>query len=124
MPKRFHPISPARMRSALNLAGLLILIAGLTSAAFIWRAHQNDIEKEDEQLANPAAPLALSDSRKQSRQIEIYYGKTGVLFERWSEKLQTLSHGKPLAKVIVVVSLITAASCFLTATRVPFLQRK
>ena len=73
----------------------------------------------DERSDNPSDPLAISDSKKQTRQVEIYYGKTGVLMERWSEDWEILTHGKGLAKSVVVVSSLTAAACFLIATRLP-----
>ena len=116
MPRRFCPIPPARMRVGLNLVGFVLLLVGFAAAGFIWRS-QNGVTQSDQQAADPAAPLAPSDSRKQSRQIEIYYGKSGVLFERWSERLQSLEHGKPLAKAIVVVTCITAFGCFFVAAR-------
>jgi hypothetical protein len=92
----------------------MVLVAGLGSAVLIWRA-QDRIEREDEaaQIANPGAPLSPLDSRRQVRDVEIYYGKLGVLMEEADELL----HGKPLAKTIAVVSVITAAGLFLVAAR-------
>jgi hypothetical protein len=111
-------ITPASVRVALNRIGVLILLAGFTSAALVWHS-QNGVDpvSDDERLANSVDPLAISDSRKQSRQVEIYYGKTGVLMERWSEDWQTLTRGKALAKTIAVVTSITAGACFLIGTR-------
>lgn len=115
MRNPFRQISPARIGLALRLLGVLVLLMGLGSAALIWRAD----DRAAEQLTNPAAPLAASDSRKQSREIEIYYGKTGVLMERWREELGDLTHGKPLAKLIAVFTLIAACGCFYLAERWP-----
>lgn len=103
------------MRLALNVAATGILLTGLTAAFIIWRAHEND--NDTDQPVNPSLPLAVSDSQKQSREIEIYYGKTGVLFERCSEEIATLSHGKPLAKSIAIASGFLAIACVLIGAR-------
>jgi hypothetical protein len=119
MFKFLQAISAAKLRLALNLAGMLALLIGLASAVIIWRAHAGDQQAGDEQIINPEAPLTPSDSRKQSREIEIYYGKTGLLFERWSEQAAAWFHGKPLAKVIAIGSGIMASGCFLAARILP-----
>ncbi len=107
-----YQFSPGTARRIFNVAGLVVLLTGLTTAGVIWRV------SDAEPLANPAAPLATSDSQKQSREIEIYYGKTGVLFERWSEEAAALSHGRPLAKTIAVTSALLAFTCVFIASRV------
>ena len=109
-----HSISVAQVRFALNWLGVVILIAGLSSAVWIWRAQDRiDREAEAAQTANPAAPLAPLDSRRQVRDVEQYYGKLGVLMEKADDLLQ----GKPLAKTIAVASVITATGLFLVAAR-------
>jgi hypothetical protein len=117
MRRAFSSITPARVRLTLNLIGVLILLTGLASAAVIWRAQDRADKESGQTSANPAEPLSTSDSRKQSREVEIYYGKTGLLMERWSERVQGLAHGKPLAKMIVVVSSTMAVGCFFVAVR-------
>ena len=108
-----------KLRSALNWLGLAILLAGLVSAALIWRTSKPDSANPDQERIDPSTPLAPSDSRKQTRQIEIYYGKTGVLAERWREEIERFKSGRALAKLVVVVSLIAAFGCFLLASRQP-----
>ena len=95
----------------------MVLLLGFISAAVVWRTQGNGGKESADEAANPAAPLATSDSRKQSREVEIYYGKTGLLLERWSERAVGLAHGKPLAKLIAVVSSLTAVGCFFVAAR-------
>jgi hypothetical protein len=119
MPNQLLRISPAQLRVALNYLGLLVPLVGFVSAAIIWHASESASPAVSPDSANPAAPLSASDSRKQSRQIEIYYGKTGVLMERWREGLEGVSHGKPLAELIMAVSSIIGAGCLLLATRLP-----
>ncbi len=120
MLRRWFSISPARLRRVLRGVGLAILVLGLSAAAGVWQtAPRNGSVPDDNALADPSAPLAISDSGKQSRDVELYYGKTGLLMERWSEMTKTLSHGKPLAKTLVVISSVAALACFLAAARLP-----
>jgi hypothetical protein len=92
----------------------VVLVAGLGSAILIWRA-QDRIDRENEaaQYADPSAALSPLDSRKQIRDVEMYYGKFGVL----SEEAEELLHGKPLAKTIGVISVLAATGLFLVAAR-------
>ena len=118
MLKPFSLISRARARAILNVLGAAILLVGLGTAVAIWRAQDRvDKSNPDQEVGNAMAPLAPTDSPKQSRDIEIYYGKTGLLMQRWSEKAKDLTHGKPLADLIGVVSALTATGCFLLAAR-------
>jgi hypothetical protein len=107
-------ISLAQLRATVNWFGVVILLAGLGSATLIWRA-QDRIEREDEaaQTANSATALSPLDSRQQVRDVQIYYGNLGVLME----KAEGLLHGKPLAKLIAVGSVITATGIFLASAR-------
>ena len=108
-----HSISLAQARSALNWLAVFVLVAGLGSAVLIWRA-QDRLDREAEAAqADPAATLSPLDSRRQVRDVEMYYGKLGVLTEEAAELL----HGKPLAKTIGVVSILTATGLFLVAAR-------
>ena len=112
MPLR--SITFARFCSALNWLGVVVLVAGLGSAAFIWEAQdQVDRKNAAAQSADASAPLSLLDSRKQVRNVEIYYGELGVLVEEAKECL----HGKPLARTIGIGSVVAAAGLFLAAAR-------
>ena len=110
----WQSISFAQLRSGLNWLGVAVLVVGLGSAVLIWRA-QDRIDRENAaaEYADPAAPLSPLDSRRQVRDVEMYYGKLGVLVEEAKE----LFHGKPLAKTIGVVSVLAAAGLFLVAAR-------
>ena len=117
MLKFIYESSPARIRRGFNLAGITILLVGLVAALVVW----HDSSGEQQSAAdpnNPATALAPSDSARQSRQIEIYYGKSGLLFERWSEKAQILLHGRPLARLIAFAALMAETGCFLIARRI------
>ena len=118
VPRFFASISPARIRLIFRLLGLVILLAGYSGAALIWRAQDRiDQENAGNQAAQDAAPLSPLDSRKDMRQLEVYYGKTGLLMEGWMEWAEGLTHGKPLAKTIIVLSSAIAIGCFIAAGR-------
>jgi hypothetical protein len=114
---RLRSTSFVRPVSALTWSGIIILVVGLGSAVLIWRA-QDLIDRQNEaaQIANPAAQLSLLDSRKQTRDLEMYSGKVGVLML----KAEELLHGKPLANTIAVGSVITATGLFLLAARLSY----
>jgi hypothetical protein len=107
-------MSLARLRLTLNWSGIVLLLVGLGSAVLIWRA-QDRIDRENEaaQTGDPAALLSPLDSRRHIRDVELYSGKVGVLVEEAEELL----HGKPLAKTIAVLSVLTATGLFLVAAR-------
>jgi hypothetical protein len=115
------PSTPtARRRCAFNLVGVLLLAAGLGSAAHIWRAQDRmDRQAAAQESSGTLAPLSPEDSRKYSRQMEIYSGKTGLLMEKWTRWLGEWAHGKPLAKVIAALSLLAAGGCFVVARSRP-----
>jgi hypothetical protein len=111
-----HSMSLVRLRSLLSRSGVVVLLVGLSSGVLIWRAQdRREKEVDNAQAANPAAPLPPLDSRRYRRDVEIQYGKIGVLIEEAEELL----HGKPLAKTIAVVSVLTATGLFLIAARLP-----
>jgi hypothetical protein len=110
-------MSPARVRWILHLLGLVILLAGYSGAALVWRG-QDRIDQQNAYLeGNDAEPLSPLDSRKGSQQLELYYGKSGLLMESLTEWAGSLTHGRPLAKTLVVLSSAAAIGCFIAAGR-------
>ncbi len=110
------PISFGPLRWKLNRCAAIVLLVGFGSAVWIWCA-QDRIDRRNAaaQAANPAASLEPLDSRKHVRDVEIYYGRFGLLLE----EAEGLLHGKPLAKTIAVASALAAAGLFLGAARLP-----
>lgn len=117
MPHLRTPKFPLPTPWILRILGAVILLAGLGAAVLTWQADDGSAEADADLAANPAMPLATMDSKKQSREIEIYYGKTGLLMERGRAELRQLTHGKPLAISIVLVCGGSAWICFLMADR-------
>jgi hypothetical protein len=103
------------MRLILHVLGLAVLLAGYSGAALAWRA-QARIDQENAFLAaNNAAQLSALDSRKDTRQLEQMYGKTGVMAAGWMEWAEGLTQGKGLAKTLIVLSSVAAIGCFIAA---------
>ena len=117
VPRFPASIPAAKLRLILHLIGVVILLAGYSSAILVWRAQDRIDQMNADQTANEAAPLRTLDSKKDSRQVEVYYGRTGLLLERWTEWAGSLTHGRPLAKVLIVFSSAAAIGCFLVAGR-------
>jgi hypothetical protein len=102
------PSSPLdKLRSILVQAGIVIILGGVAAAAWIW--HNDD----DSEPAAPAGMLAPLDSRKQVRDVEIYYGRLGLLMEKAKDRFQ----GRALAKFIGLACLGTGGGLFLVAAR-------
>ena len=57
-------------------------------------------------------PLSPEDSRRYTHDVEVYYGETGLLMEKWQRSLEEWTQGKPLAKLIAAGSLILATGLF------------
>ena len=107
----------ARRVRVLRSLGLLILVAGLGSATAIWVA-QDRLERR--QRAGPAlnpaaAPLEPDDSRRYTRDVELYYGKTGLLLDKWQRWFDQATHGKPLAWNLAFMSALSGAGCLFLA---------
>src|SRR5690348_10128701 len=99
MTPEFQPkISPAKVRSICNIAGAVILVIGLISAAWIWQT-QGRQQADPETSALPGS-LSPDDSARYQRQVEIYSGKVGLLVERWTRQAAELGHGKALAETL------------------------
>ncbi len=63
--------------------------------------------------------LSLEDSKKASREMEMYYGKFGLVVAKWFGRLEELERPGPLAIVIASLSMLVAFSCFAAANRLP-----
>jgi hypothetical protein len=109
--------TPAGTRCKLKLLGVVILAAGLGAAASIWLAQDRIDRQRGAGGAEVTGPLSPEDSRRYTHDVELYYGATGLLMEKWQRWWEEWTHGKPLAKVIATGSLFLAAACFYLAAR-------
>lgn len=97
-------------QSRLRFLAALILVVGLAVAAFLYP--QGKANSADEEAAGAEMPLALQDSRRDSRELEINSGKLGVLVNRWMETGNAWSQPKPLA-ITIALAAVVASLCVL-----------
>ena len=90
----------------LNLLAVMGLICDLGTATSIWLAQDR---------MDLAGPLSPQDSRRYPHNVELYYGETGLLMDKWKGWWEEMAQGKPLATIIAVASLVTAGGCFYLA---------
>jgi len=96
----------------LRLLSLVILVSGLGAASSIWLAQDRLDRQRNAEGANMTEPLSPEDSRRYTHDVEVYYGQTGVLLDKWDRWFEEWTQGKPLAELIGATSLILAASLF------------
>jgi hypothetical protein len=108
---------PGSRRLRLNLLGAIILIAGLSSAASIWLEQDRIDRQKSARGDNSAEPLSPQDSRRYTHDVELYYGETGMLMEKWKAWFRNMTQRKPLAETIAVGSVGLAAGLFFLGTR-------
>ena len=107
----FSP-TPARTRLMLKLLGVVILASGLGSATSIWLAQDRIDRQRGAGEPNVMEALSPEDSRRYTHDVELYYGETGLLVDKWRRGLKEWTQGKPLAKLVGVASLILATGLF------------
>jgi hypothetical protein len=99
----------------LNLIAVIVLICGLGSDSSIWLAQDRIDRQGSAGGTDIAGPTSPEDSRRYTHDVEMYYGATGLLMEKWRRWWEEMTHGKPLATTIAVVSLVVAGGCFYLA---------
>jgi hypothetical protein len=109
--------SASERSSNLRFLAVAILVIGLCLAAFVYP--HRDGSAGDGDLANGDAPLSLQDSRRDTRELEVYNGKLGVLVDKWVGLGRAWLQPKPLAITIALASGIAAAGVFALASRSP-----
>ena len=86
----------------LKTAGVIVLLLGLAGAGTVyWMGTHPSGPTEDE--------LLPGNARAESRQMEILYGKMGLLISQWSDDLKQPG---TQAIIIATVSILIAAGCF------------
>ena len=97
---------PARKRpERLRMIGVIVLLLGLVAAgAVYWLGTHSSEPSEDE--------LLPGNARAESRQMEILYGKLGLLTVELSNDLKQPG---TQACIIATISILAAAGCFYVA---------
>ena len=110
--KPFSSRAPVRTRLMLNLLGVVILVSGLGSATSIWLAQDRIDRQRSAGGTDVTGPLSPEDSRRYTHDVELYYGQTGLLVDKWRRWWEEMTQGKPLAEIIAVASLVAASGLF------------
>jgi hypothetical protein len=106
----------SKHRATLNTLGVIILLLGLAAAGIIlWHAqHRSSQPTFSLQGGWQDTTLSREDSKRSNRDIEMYYGKIGLL----SVKVQDwFAEPASLALIIASLSTLTALALFLAANR-------
>jgi hypothetical protein len=116
------PSSPIRRvarlrRATLHLCGVVVLFLGLGIAAFVYGNAQLRAVARPSSNANADwqdSTLSTEDSKKSSRDVEMYYGNVGLLIVKWRD---WFARPESQALIIASVSTLTALGCFVFANR-------
>ncbi|MCG6534056.1 MAG: hypothetical protein L7F78_05070 [Syntrophales bacterium LBB04] len=103
--------TPPRTRT---LIGLIILLVGLSSAVYIYRFAEKRASNVlgYEQGGGGTYPVDPGDSKKYLRDLELYGGKANVLLDELRRWLVGLWHGKNLAIIMAVGTIVIAIGVF------------
>jgi hypothetical protein len=104
--------TPATTRRMLKLLAVVILVSGLGAASSIWLAQDRLERQRSSEGPNVTEPLSPEDSRRYTRDVEVYYGESGLLMDKWRRWFEEWTRGKPLAELIGAASVILAAGLF------------
>jgi len=100
------PLWPARRRARrLRITAVMVLLLGIVGEGVVyWRgAHPSDWLDD---------PSVVGYDKAQARQIEIQYGKQGLMVEGWANDLQRPG---TQALIIVVTAALIAGGCLYIA---------
>ena len=114
-------------RAVFNTLGVVLLLLGIGSASLVYWAGHVRSERQSPRLGTSKVEgdwedgtLPPEDSKRDSRDLELYYGKVGALVVRWWLRWEALEPSERLAIIIATVSTLAAFACFLLANRLPF----
>ena len=110
-------IKEQRWSKQLYLAGIIILLAGLGSAAAVYVNTDSGNEEvgEYEVVGKNVYPGMHEKSKKYVHDLELYVGKAAVLADEINRWFEDLWHGRTLAYTIAVLSIIMSLGLFAVA---------
>lgn len=125
-PRPFEPLNPKtrsaiperdrRLQARLRLAGALILLVGLASAALVYRSAVTDYDS--------AVVKVLNNTKKNEYDMEVIGGKANILASELREWFAGLWHGRRLAHTLTLFSVGGSLACFFVAHRLNYLPVK
>ncbi len=109
----------------LNLLAVIILLAGLGSAALIYHGAEND--QGDvlgyETWNGSVYPVLRDDSKAYQRDLELYGGKANVIVDEFRRWFEGLWRGESLAFSIAFITIVVWAALFYAANHSSPLER-
>ncbi len=114
-------MNPWRSAYVLYLISATILVVGLSSAFFIYRASENQSLGVTGSEAGEGGLYELNPeySKQYLRALELYGGQANVLAYEIREWFVGLWHGKSLAYIVAGVAIVVALGVFYGASRLP-----
>ena len=116
------PGSSVKRRAALNRFGTIVLILGLGIAILVdWGGQARSTRQPNPQGNTNAVgewqdtTLPSEDTKQFSRDVEMNYGKVGVLVAKGQIWWENLQPSERWAIVIATISIIASVGCFLGA---------
>jgi hypothetical protein len=100
------PTPPWTLEARLYTAAILVLVAGLAGALYLYLTAGDDADIAMQQIAG---------SKMYVRQIQLYGGKASVLFDEFSRWFAGLWEGRKLAVTIAWISAFASLALFLAA---------
>jgi hypothetical protein len=109
------PNLSATRRKASYAIGIVVLLLGLAIAAIVYRTGQSRSVPQSNAAGDwRDSTLSTQDSKVSSRDVELYYGKVGMLvvkLQDWSKRPESR------AVLIATISTLTSLACFRAAHR-------
>jgi len=106
-------------RRFLNLIGLIVLLAGLCSAASIYLTARSTsvgvLGYENEGGAE--YPIMPDDSKQYLRGLELYGGTANVLSDQLRRWFDGLWHGRSLSYTVAFITILVSAGLFYAANQ-------
>jgi len=114
-------MSNAQLKARLYLASLIVLAAGLCSAALIYATAQDAPESGMDYIVvdGVSYPVSPQQTKRYVRTLEQFGCKASVLFDEFDRWFASLWHGRNLALTVACLSTAAAAGLFLFARWLP-----
>ncbi len=109
------------MRRILNIASVVILVAGFGGSAWIYQravdSSRNVLGYEQE--GGSAYPVSPEDSKRFMRDLELYGGKANIFAYELRSWFAGLWHGRSLAVILACLTILASYGCFYAANHLP-----
>jgi hypothetical protein len=104
-------------RSHVSLTGLVVLVLGLATAEGIYWFGEHTASAASQDSEELAKTMQLENQRKEDREIETGFGKVYVTMIHAEQWWGGLPGYKQAAFVIVAMTVLATAACFILAAQ-------